>query len=159
MLRFPSSLPDDVIDRLTGLEQLRGIASGEFPMPTMLETLGFRLVEATARTVVLVGAPGENALNPMGKIHGGWAASILDSAMGCAVHATLAPGERFATLELKVNLTRALLPGMEPLTATGTLVSRGRRTAVSEAKLVGADGKTYAAGSSTCMILPPEPAR
>lgn len=158
-MRFPSTLPDDAIDRLTGLEQLRGIASGEFPMPTMLETLGFRLVAANLSEVVFVGAPGENALNPMGTIHGGWAATILDSAMGCAVHATLAPGERFATLELKVNLIRALLPGMPPLTATGTLISRGRRTAVSEARLVGADGKTYAAGSSTCMVMPPEPRR
>ncbi len=151
---FPGTLPEAAIERLSGLDQLRGIVSGEFAMPTMLETLGFRLVAVDDAAVVLEGAPGENALNPMGTVHGGWAATVLDSAMGCAVHATLAPGERFATLELKVNLIRALLPGMAQLTATGTLVSRGRRTAVSEARLVGADGKVYASGSSTCMILP-----
>lgn len=151
-------LSQDEIARLSGLDQLRGIIEGRLPSPTMMETLAFRLVEVAKGQAVFEGAPTAAMLNPLGTVHGGWAAAVLDSALGCAVLTTLAPGERFATLELKVNLTRTLLPGMAALRATGSVVTRGRRTAVSEARLVDAEGRICAHGTSTCLITPPEAA-
>ena len=148
-------LPDDAVRRLSGLEQLRGIIEGTLPSPTMGTTLGFRIVEVSEGRAVFEGTPGEAAMNPLGTVHGGWAASVLDSALGCAVHTTMAPGERYTTLEIKVNLTRAILPGAGPLLAIGTIVYRGRRTATSEARLTDAAGKLYAHGTCTCLMLPP----
>jgi len=149
----PRIISEETVQRLSGLEQLRGIVEGTLAGPSMGGTLGFRLVAVDEGRAVFSGAPSVGAMNPLGTVHGGWAASILDSALGCAVHATLSPGERYATLELKVNLIRPLMPGMAPLTATGTVISRGRRTAVSEARLADGEGRVCAHGSSTCLIL------
>lgn len=146
-------LADETIAAQTGLAQLEGILAGRDQMPSMAVSLGFRLSAVEHGKAVFVGDPSPGFMNVLGSVHGGWTASIMDSALGCAVHTTLVPGERYATLELKVNLTRAILPDMKGLTAVGTVVTRGRRTAVSEARLNGADGKVYATGSSTCMIL------
>ena len=89
----------------------------------------------------------------MGTVHGGWAATIMDSALACAVHTTCAPGEASTTVEFKVNLVRPVLPGMGELTCEGRVVHRGRNLAVSEATLRGPDGKTLAFGTETCSIL------
>ena len=145
-------LPEDVIATTSGLDQLLGIVDGRYGAPAMAETLGFRLVAAEAGRAVFEGTPDEGTLNPIGLVHGGWAASILDSALGCAVHTTLAPGERYVTLELKVNFIRAMRAGDGPVSATGTLISRGRRTAVAEARLTDAAGTILAAGTATCYI-------
>lgn len=145
------------VARLSGLEQLQLIAQGAQGQPSMASTLDFALVEVAADRVVFRGVPSDRVLNPMGTVHGGWAAAILDSALGCAVHVTLAPGEQFATLELKVNLTRAIFPDIGTLTAVGTIVTRGRRVALSEARLSDASGRIYAHGTSTCLITALEP--
>ncbi|WP_226574781.1 PaaI family thioesterase [Acuticoccus sediminis] len=121
----------------------------------MGKTLNFELVSADLDRVVFRGTPTDQFMNPLGTVHGGWASAILDSALGCATHVTLAPGELFTTLELKVNLTRAIRPDGRALTATGRMVTRGRRVAVTEATLADDDGKVYAHGTSTCMIMPP----
>lgn len=147
------TLSEEIMDRLSGLAQLHSIIDGIAPGPSMAATLHFRLIGATEGTATFEGRPDETVLNPMGTVHGGWAATVLDSALGCAVHSTLAPGERYTTLELKVNLTRAILPGMS-LTATGITLTRGRRTAVAEAKLTDGGGKLFAYGSTTCLIIP-----
>lgn len=122
-------------------------------MPTMATTLAFRLVTASEGEAVFVGTPDERFMNPAGSIHGGWAAAILDSALGCAVHSTLAPGERYTTLEIKVNLTRSIMPGLGELTARASILTRGRRVATSEARLTDAAGKVYAHGTTTCMVF------
>lgn len=152
----PHILLGETVAGLSGLEQLQAIVAGRFGQPTMCETLGFRLVAAGEGEATFVGRPTGAMMNPFGTVHGGWAASVLDSAMGCAVHSTLASGENFTTLELKVNLTRALRPDMAPLTALGTIVTRGRRIAVSEARLLDAEGRVCAAGTSTCLIVRPD---
>jgi uncharacterized protein (TIGR00369 family) len=151
-----SLLSDEAVATLTGLDQLRLIVSGAVDQPTMAETLGFRLSEVAEGRAVVLARPNVAFMNPSGAIHGGWASAVLDSALGCAVHATLAPGERFATLELKVNLTRPILPDTETLSAIGTIVSRGRRVATSEARLTDGEGRVYAHGTSTCLVIGPE---
>lgn len=151
----PTLLSDETIETLSGLDQLRLIVAGEVEQPTMARTLAFRLVEVGEGLAVFRARPDAAFRNPLGTMHGGWAATVLDSALGCAVHATLAPGERFATLELKVNLTRAITALTGELEATGRIVSRGRRTATSEARLTGSDGRLYAHGTSTCLVIAP----
>lgn len=131
--------------------------AGGGPPITMAQTLAFALIEARAGTVVFEGTPTDAMLNPAGLVHGGWAATILDSALGCAVHSVLTPGEAHTTLEIKVNYTRPIRPGDGPLTATGTLIHKGRRTATSEARLVNAAGKVVAHGSTTCLVFPASP--
>ncbi len=148
-----AAIPTQAMAELSGLDQLRGLVDGRFPQPTMDATLGFRLVAVDEGRAVIEGAPTAAMLNPFGTVHGGWAASVLDSALGYAIHSTLAPGEYLATLEIKINLTRAIQPGMAGLTATGTIVTRGRRVAVSEARMVDGEGRIYAHGSCTCLLL------
>ena len=146
-------IPEEAMATLSGLDQLRGILDGRFAQPSMGATLGFRLVSAAEGHAVFEGMPTAAMMNPFGTVHGGWASTVIDSALGCAVHSTLGPGERFTTLELKVNLTRALYPGTAGLTATGTIVTRGRRIAVSEARLVDGEGRVCAHGTSTCLVM------
>lgn len=136
-----------------GLERLRALMVNLGHSGTMLRTLNMSLVSAEADHVVFRGAPTAEHMNPFGSVHGGWASTILDSALGCATQIALAPGEVFTTLELKVNLIRALQPDGPPLTATGRLINRGRRTAITEATLTDDAGKVYAHGVSTCMIM------
>ena len=132
--------------------------AGGFPPPPMALTLNIALITADTGRVIFRGTPGENSLNPMRAVHGGWYGAILDSALGCAVHSTLAPGEGYTTLEYKVNITRAIGPGTE-VEAIGTIQHRGRRTGTASAELRGVqDGKLYATGSTTCLILPATPA-
>lgn len=146
-------VPEEAMATLSGLDQLRGIISGRFAQPSMGETLGFRLVDVAEGRAVFEGMPTAAMMNPFGTVHGGWASTVIDSALGCAVHSTLAAGQGFTTLELKVNLTRALYPGTAGLVATGTLVTRGRRIAVSEARLVDGEGRVCAHGTSTCLVM------
>ena len=138
----------------SGLERMRAIRDGEAPPASIQDTLGFALVEVDEGRVAFVGTPTAAHLNPMGTVHGGYALTLLDSALGACVHTTLAGGEAYGTLEVKVNLVRAITVDTGPLRAEGKVVHRGGRIATSEARLVGEDdGKLYAHGTSTCMIL------
>ena len=146
-------LSDDDIAQLTGLDQLRAILEGRVAMPTMGRTLAFRLHRVADGEAEFVGEPTADFMNPLGTVHGGWAAAILDSALGCAVHSTLDRGARYTTLELKVNLTRAILPASGLYTARGAVIARGRRIATSEARLIDAAGRICAHGTTTCLIM------
>lgn len=141
---------------LTGLQQLRLLLEGRAPAPPIAYTMDFFLMQVEQGLAVFQGAPQFKHFNPIGSVHGGWFATLLDSALGCAVHSTLAVGERYTTLELKVNLVRALGAG-EPqrVRAIGKLRHRGRQMATAEADLVGPDGKLYAHGSTTCLVMAP----
>jgi uncharacterized protein (TIGR00369 family) len=137
---------------LSGLEQLRALmAAGR--RPPIAETLGFDLVEAEKGLVVFAGVPGANALNPIGSIHGGYAATLLDSACGCAAHTMLSATQGYTTLELKISYHRALKPGSEPVRAEGKVLTIGRRTAFVEAKLIDAQGKLCASATSTLLVF------
>ena len=138
---------------LDGLTLLTRIKNGELPAPSVAATMGFRLIEVTEGRAVFEGEWQEYLSNPAGTLHGGWYGTILDSAMGCAVHSTLAAGTGYTTLEYKVHITRGAGPDAGLLRAEGQVIHRGRRTATAEAKLTDAAGKVYAHATTTCIIL------
>lgn len=147
--------PPDVYDSMTGLAALQAMISGELPSPPIAAVLNFALVEVDHGRAVFAGEPREDTLNPHGSVHGGWAAAILDSALGCSVHTTLAPGEKYTTVEMKVNYLRPIFPGKpNRLICEGKVINRGRTLALSEARLVDLEGRLYAHASETCMIFP-----
>lgn len=137
---------------LTGLQQLHAlIAAGK--RPGIGDSLDFTLVEVAEGHAVFEGTPGQHAYNPIGMVHGGYAATLLDSACGCAVHASLSATQAYTTLELKVAYHKALTDKTGPVRAEGRVVSIGRRVAFAEAKLVDANGKLYASATSTLLVI------
>lgn len=144
----------DVLMSTDGLTFLKRMVDGELPAPPICETLGFSLVEVDTGRAVFACVPEFRHYNPIGVVHGGLAATLLDSALGCCVQTTLAKGEGYTTLELKVNMVRALTKDTGRVTAESRVVHRGRNTATAEAYLRDAAGKLYAHGSTTCMIFP-----
>ncbi|MCB1391519.1 MAG: PaaI family thioesterase [Rhodobacteraceae bacterium] len=152
--RSPADLPGrDQIAAMTGLEYIQGICDGTHAGAPIAEVMNFRLHEVARGEVAFRGAPEFRHFNPMGGVHGGWYGTILDSALGCAVATTLDRGSAYTTLEYKVNLTRALKPGVE-VECRARVQHTGRSTAVAEATIVGVeDGKIYATGSTTCIIM------
>lgn len=141
-------------ETLSGLDLIRAIRDGDIEQAPMAVLLGFDLEEVEEARVTFVGTPGEQHLNPMGTVHGGLALTMLDSAMGAAVHTTLAPGQHYGTLETKVNLVRAIMPDTGAIVAEGTVVNRGSRVATAEGRLTAREsGKLLAHGTSTCLIL------
>ncbi len=141
---------------LTGLEAIRGILEGKFPQPSISTTLGFWLAEAEEGRVVFEGEPSDRILNPMGAVHGGWALTLIDSACGAAGHTTLPPNVGYGTLETKANFVRAITPATGKLRCEGRVLAQGRTILTAEAKLTDMNGKLYAHGTSTCMIIRPE---
>lgn len=150
------SIPFEEVVKYTGLELLRRLIDGKYPAPSISERMNFGLVEAGEGRVVFRGLPGVQHLNPLGTVHGGWAATLLDSALGCAVHTTMEKGEGYTTAEFKVNLTRPITPKTGEVVCEGRVIHRGRTLAVSEATLKDADGKLLAMGTETCAIFPIE---
>lgn len=137
---------------LTGLEQLRAlIATGK--RPGIAVSLDFNLVEVDVGRAVFAGIPGKHAYNPIGMVHGGYAATLLDSAAGCAVHASLNARQSYTTLELKVAYHKALTDQTGLVRAEGRVVTIGRRVAFAEAKLTDASGKLYASATSTLLVI------
>lgn len=143
----------DELKSLPGLEFMSRMVRGELPMPPMCKTCNFWPVEASTGLFAFEGEPGGAHFNPLSTIHGGWAATLLDSAMGCAVHTTLPAGRAYTTLEIKVNYVRAILPNVGRMRCEGRIVHSGSRMATAEGRLTAADGKLYAHGLTTCMIL------
>lgn len=144
----------DVLTSHDGLAFLRGIISGTIPNPPISETLGFHLTEVEHGRAVFEGVPEFRHYNPIGTVHGGFAATLLDSALGCAVFSTLAKGETWTTLELKFNLVRPLTKDTGPVRAEGRIVHRGRMIATSEGDIKDRAGKLYAHATTTTMIFP-----
>jgi uncharacterized protein (TIGR00369 family) len=146
-------LPLNDIRHMSGLEMLRGMISGTLPAPPFGVTSNITLVEANDGQVVFTGEPKQSFLNPLGSIHGGWTATIMDSVMACAVHSTLKPGEGYTTLEFKLHFCRPIMPNTGIIRAEGLVLSRGRRAATSEGKLFDGSGKLLAHGTETCLIF------
>ena len=146
------SLLDELGPGLSGLGQLRAmIASGR--RPGMAESLDFALVEADEGRAVFEGVPGRHAYNPIGTVHGGYAATLLDSACGCAVHSRLTATQGYTTLELKVSFHRPITADTGLVRAEATLVSFGRRAAFAQATLTDAAGRVYATATSTLLVF------
>jgi uncharacterized protein (TIGR00369 family) len=137
-----------------GVTFLKGIVDGRLPSPPIAETLGFALVEVEKGRAVFEGVPQHRHYNPIGVVHGGFAMTLLDSALGCAVHSTLEKGEAYTTLELKVNLVRPLTKDTGPIRAEGRIVYRGRTLGTSEGDIRDVNGKLYAHATTTCMVFP-----
>ena len=138
---------------MDGLAVFQAMLRGELPFAPIGRTLDFLLVEVDHGRAVFQGAPGPGHLNPLGSVHGGWFATLLDSALGCAVHSALPAGKGYTTLELKVNMIRALTPKVPRVRAEGRVIHVGGQTATAEARLIGHDGKLYAHGSTTCLVF------
>ena len=137
----------------SGVDFLRAIVAGELPPAPIQDLLGFTLDEAEEGRVVFSLEPGEHHYNPIGSVHGGVAATLLDSAMGAAVHSTLPQGSGYATLEVKFNLVRAITAETGRVVAEGKVIHAGKTVATVEATLRSAtDGKLLAHGTSTCLI-------
>lgn len=146
------SLADELAPGKTGLEQLQAlIAAGQ--MPGIGISLQFTLVEAAHGRAVFEGDPGHHAYNPIGTVHGGYAATLLDSACGCAVHSALTATQGYTTLELKVAYHKALTDKTGPVRAEGRVLTIGRRAAFAEATLKDAAGKLYASATSTLLVF------
>lgn len=150
----PGDLPDQsAILSISGLEFMQKVLSGEFAAPRIGLTLNFALHEVSEGRAVFRGSPTFDHTNPMGGVHGGWYGAILDSALGCACMTTVAKGHWYTTLEFKANITRPLPVGMQ-VDCVGEIQHTGRSTAVARAEVRGVeDGKVYATGSTTCIIM------
>jgi uncharacterized protein (TIGR00369 family) len=136
-----------------GLQTMQAMLAGELPFASIAQTLDFCLVEVSEGKAVFQGAPGPQHFNPMGTVHGGWFATLLDSALGCAVHTLMPEGRGYTTAELSLNIVRALLPGVQRVRAEGKVLHCGRQLATAEARLVGPDGKLYAHATTTCLVF------
>jgi len=148
------TIPHEDVHLYSGAELLQRVVDGLYPAPPIAAALNFGLTEVEAGRAVFRGLPGTRHLNPLGSVHGGWAATLLDSALGCAVHSTLDKGEAYTTVEFKVNLTRPITPKTGEVVCEGRVIHKGRTLAVSEATLKDKDGKLLAFGTETCSIFP-----
>ena len=142
--------------QLSGLDYIRAIQSGEIPPPPIAVVMNFSIAELEEGRAVFEGEPGEEHYNPIGVVHGGYASTILDSVLGCAVHTTLPVGVGYTSQTLEVKYLRPINRDTGAVRAEAHVVHRGSRTATSEARLVAAaTGKLLATGTSTCLILEP----
>ena len=138
----------------TGLEQLRMLMEGELPRPPVMDTLGMTGFHAEPGRVV-VEMPAETFhYNPLGVVHGGVLSTLLDTAAGCSVHSTLAVGETYTSLDLTVKFLRRVTVDTGPVRAIGTVVNKGRQTALAQAQLVDAEDRLLAHATSSCMLFP-----
>jgi uncharacterized protein (TIGR00369 family) len=141
---------------MSGLEFVQALAEGRLPAPPIALPLDFALSEVAEGRVVVSGTPGEHLYNPIGSVHGGVAATLLDSAMGCAVQTTLPAGTGYTTLELKVNFVRGLTAQSGPVRCEGEVVHRGGTVATAEGRIWEQDtGKLVAHATTTCLIFTP----
>ncbi|MDB5963957.1 MAG: Phenylacetic acid degradation-related protein [Polaromonas sp.] len=149
--------PDQVAGK-TGMEVMQAMLDGAIPYPYITDTLDFSLVEIAPGRATFQGTPQLRHYNPLGTVHGGWYATLLDSAVGCAVHTMMPAGRAYTTAELSLNIVRAASSKTGPLRAIGTVVHCGRQLATAEGRIVGPDGKLYAHATTTCLVFEVAPA-
>jgi uncharacterized protein (TIGR00369 family) len=144
----------EVLRSYDGLSFLKAMIDGTLPRPPISKLFNFNLIEAENGRAVFEGIPEMSYYNPIGTVHAGFTATLLDSALGCAIFTTIAKGETWTTLELKLNLVRPLTKDTGPVRAEGRIIHRGRTVATSEGDLKDRAGKLYAHATTTCMIFP-----
>ena len=149
----PGVATRDQIAHLNGLQQMQAMLRGELPYAAIAKTLDFLIVEVGEGIAIFQGTPRAEHLNPMGTVHGGWFATLLDSALGCAVHTRMEPGRGYTTVELGINLVKAITPKVQRVRAEGRVIHCGRQLATAEARLVGPDGTLYAHATTTCLVF------
>lgn len=138
---------------LSGMEIFDAIFAGDLPAPPMGHTLDFVPIHMEPGIAVFQGRPLRRHYNPMGTVHGGWFATLLDSAVGCAIHSTVPAGRAYTTLEIKVNLVRPLTDAVPLVRAEAKLIHAGGQVGTAEGRIVGPDGKLYAHATTTCLIF------
>ncbi|MDT8991857.1 PaaI family thioesterase [Curvibacter sp. APW13] len=150
----PGVARPEQVKGLNGLQLMQAMLRGEVPYAAIARTLDFMLLEVDEGRAVFQGTPGAAHLNPMGGIHGGWYATLLDSALGCAVHTRMPAGRGYTTAELSVNIVKAINPAKTPrVRAIGQVIHCGRQLATADARLVGPDGTLYAHATTTCLVF------
>lgn len=148
--------PDQVAGK-SGLQLMQAMIDGELPYAEIARTLDFTIIEVAPGRAVFQGTPMQRHLNPLGTVHGGWFATLLDSALGCSIHTLMPPDRSYTTAELGVNLVKAITPKVQRVRAEGRVIHCGRQLATAEARLLGPDGTLYAHATTTCLVfdLPP----
>ncbi|MGG5258316.1 PaaI family thioesterase [Phycicoccus avicenniae] len=145
----------DSLSTLSGLEVMQRMAAGLLPPPTIATLLGMDLESVEDGSAGFVLTPDDRMLNPLGSVHGGIAATLLDSCMGCAVHTTLPPGADYTTAQLNVHYLRAMRPGTGQVRAVGTVLHRGRTQCTAEGRLLDSSGRLLAHATTTCLVRMP----
>jgi uncharacterized protein (TIGR00369 family) len=140
---------------MSGLQYMRKIMTGELPPSGMVQLLGLKLVEVSEGRAVFTVQPGENHYNGLGIAHGGLAAALLDSALGCAINAMMPAGKVFTTLEMKINYVRPITRERGELRCEANAIHAGGRVATAEGRVTDVDGRIYAHGTATCMLFRP----
>lgn len=138
---------------MSGLEFVQGLADGTLPLNTIAQTLSYDIIEADSGRVVAVAEPKDTHLNPAGTVHGGLAATMLDSCMGLAIQSTLERGVGSTTLEFKISFVRPITPETGPIRAEGTVINRGRRVGIAEGRVTDSQGRLLVHGTTTCLIF------
>ena len=138
---------------MSGLEFVQGLVTGTLPLNSMAQTLGYDIVDVSSGHVAITAEPSAAHRNPAGTVHGGLAATLLDSCMGLAVHSTLDKGFGQTTIEFKISLVRVITPETGVIRAEGKVVFRGRRIGTAEGRLTDAEGRLLAHGTTTCLIF------
>jgi uncharacterized protein (TIGR00369 family) len=146
-------VPPETAATMSGLELLKGLAEGRLPGAPIMELIGFHLTEVENGRAVFEGTPAFRHYNPLGTVHGGYAATLLDSCMGCAVHSTLPKGVGYITLEFKVSLVRPITADTGRVRAEGKVINGGRRVATAEGRLTDAAGRLLAHATTTCLVF------
>lgn len=154
-LSSPDAEPKGPVFGRSGMEIFEAIFAGDLPPPPIGETLDFVPIHMEVGSAIFQGRPQRRHYNPLGTVHGGWYATLLDSALGCAVHTTLPAGKGYTTLELKVNMVRPLNDQVPLVRAVGKVIHTGRQVATADGRIVGPDGKLYAHATTTCLIFDP----
>ena len=139
--------------QMSGLEFVQGLANGTLPLNTLAQTLGYDVTEAVSGRVVVTAEPTDSHLNPAGTVHGGLAATLLDSCMGLAILSTLEKGIGQTTLEFKISLVRSITPETGLIKAEGVVLNRGRRIGTAEGRVTDREGRLLAHGTTTCLIF------
>lgn len=139
---------------MSGIEYLRAMVAGKIPAPPIAVTLDFRLAEVSEGHAIFIGTPAEFHYNPIGVVHGGLVATLLDSALGCSIHSMLPAGTGYTTLELHVNFVRPLTRDTGEIRCEANVLHIGKRLGTAEAKVFDSTGKLYGHGTTTCMIFP-----
>ncbi len=143
----------DDLRKRSGIEFMEAIRTGELPQVPIAELLDFVPIEYELGRMVFQGTPGKQHYNPLGSVHGGYAATLLDSCVGCAIHTMLPAGKGYTTLELKINFIRPLTDKTGPVRAEGKVIHLGGQTGIAEGRLTDVNGKLYAFATTTCLIF------
>lgn len=153
-MREPGLIGIEQMRSMSGLDFIQGIFNGDLPTAHIGKTLDFFPVEAELGRVVFQGTPGLAHYNPLGSVHGGYFCTLLDSALGCAVQSMLPQGTGYTTLEIKVNILRAMSMKTGPVRAIAKVIQVGKQVGTAEGQIVDVDGKIYAHATTTCLIFP-----